>query len=106
MEKVFDIAPTEGLRQKKCAFLPPLEVMAETRQEQLFLALEFGIEPGLVDAGCFFKRLKVGSEKPRFQKTGMAFSSTSLRVKFLGLPIVRFFHIEPNSTIFGLDDRG
>src|ERR1700676_693026 len=73
MEKVFDIVPTEGLRRKKCAFLTPLEVMAETRQEQLFLALEFGIKPGLVDAGCFFKRLKVGIGKTTFPENRYGF---------------------------------
>ena len=62
-----------------------LEVMPKARYKKIFLVSELRIQPRLVHTcgplqvlQCFF---------PFFQKTGIAFSSTSSWLKFFGRPM-------------------
>jgi hypothetical protein len=95
LEKSLDVVPAKRLLGKKPSLLLGLKVVPKARYKQNSV-----YSPDLFTPVARSSSWRLVSANPCFQKTGIAFSNTSSRLKLFGRPMAILFNKEPNSSIF------
>jgi hypothetical protein len=100
LKKGLDVLPAKRLPGKKSSLLLAHKVVSQARDKEIFLVSELGVQPRFIHTCGSFQFLEAGVGEPVFQKTGIAFSSTSSRLKLFGRPN------ESNGLKFWRERRG